>query len=105
MENMIQAITEAEEKAAAMKADATLRAETIVAEAERKAAETEKNARAVCKAYTTTQMKLALQNAEAQYTADVAKAAADAKAKSQTIMQNVDATVARIVGRIVSGDC
>ena len=105
MENMIQAITEAEEKAAAIKAEATARAEAIVADAEKRASEREKSAREVCKAFRATQMKLALQKADEQYAADVAKVTADAKASSEKIMQNVDSTVAKIVGRIVSGDC
>ena len=45
MENIIQAITEAEAKAAEIKLSATQRAAEIVADAEQKAAETEKNAR------------------------------------------------------------
>ena len=105
MENMIQAITEAEEKAAAIKAEATARADAIVADAEKRASEREKSAREVCKAFRATQMKLALQKADEQYAADVAKVTADAKASSEKIMQNVDSTVAKIVGRIVSGDC
>jgi hypothetical protein len=105
MENMIQAITEAEEKAAAIKAEATARAEAIVAEAERKATEREKSAKDVCKAFRTTQMKLALQKADEQYASDVARVTAEAKANSEKIMQNVDSTVVKIVGRIVSGDC
>ena len=105
MENMIQAITEAEEKAAAIKAEALARAEAILSEAERKAAETEKSARDVCKAFRATQMKLAAQKADEQYSADVAKVTAEAKANSEKIMQNVDSTVTKIVGRIISGDC
>ena len=105
MENMIQAITEAEEKAAAIKAEALARAEAILSEAERKAAETEKSARDVCKAFRATQTKLAAQKADEQYSADVAKVTAEAKANSEKIMQNVDSTVTKIVGRIISGDC
>ncbi len=105
MENMIQAITEAEEKAAAIKAEAMQRAEAIIAEAERKAADTEKSARDVCKAFRATQTKLAVQKADEQYAADVAKVSAEAKANSEKIMKNVNSTVAKIVGRIVSGDC
>ena len=105
MENMIQAITEAEEKAAAIKAAALEQAETIIAAAETRAAETEKNAREVCKAYRATQTKLATQKADEQYAAAIAATTAEAKASSEKIMQNVDSTVAKIVGRIVSGDC
>ena len=105
MENMIQAITEAEEKAAAIKADATARAEAIIAEAEKRAAKREKSARDVCKAYRATQTKLALQKADEQYAADVARVTAEAKANSEKIMQSVDSTVTKIVGRIISGDC
>ena len=64
MENIIQAITEAEEKASAIKQGALLRVEQIVAQAEKKAAETEKTAREVCKAYKATQTAQALKNAE-----------------------------------------
>ena len=105
MENMIQAITEAEEKAAVIKAEALARANAIVAEAERRAAETEKSAKDVCKAFRATQTKLAVQKADEQYAADVARVAAEAKANSEKIMQNVDSTVTKIVGRIISGDC
>ena len=89
MEEIMQAIKEAEERAAAIKAEAEARAAEIIAEAEKRAAETEKNAREVCKAYRATQMKLA----------------AEARAKKEALAKGVDATVARVVGRIVNGDC
>ena len=105
MENIIQAITEAEAKAAEIKLSATQRAAEIVADAEQKAAETEKNAREVCKAYRATQTRLAVQEAEVQYAKVIAEKSADAKAQSEEQMKNVGGVVAKIVGRIVSGDC
>ena len=105
MENIIQAITEAEEKAAAIKLAASQRASEILSDAEKKAAETEKNARDVCKAYKATQTKQALENANAQYASAIAEKSAAAKAESEERMKNVDGVVAKIVGRIVSGDC
>ena len=69
---IVTQMMEAEEKAAAMKAEAIQRAAEIVAAAESKATETEKNAVAVCKAYKTTQTKVAIEEANAQYTAEIA---------------------------------
>jgi hypothetical protein len=105
MENMIQAIKEAEEKAAATKQAANMRASEILTLAEKKAAETEKTAREVCKAYKSSQARIAVEAAEAEYASVIAQKSAEAKAKSEEQMENVGATVARIVGRIVSGDC
>ena len=105
MEEIMQAIKEAEERAAAIKAEAEVRAAEIIAEAEKRAAETEKNAREVCKAYRATQMKLAAEAAEAQYAETVAEIAAEARAKKEALAKGVDATVAHVVGRIVNGDC
>ena len=105
MENIMQAITDAEEKAAAIKQAAQDRAAVIVEEAEKKASETKKNAIDVCKAYTTTQNGLAMREAQARYDALVAEKAAQAKTDSEKKMKDVDAVVARIVGRIISGDC
>lgn len=105
MENIMQAITEAEEKAAAIKAEAMQRAAEIVADAESKATETEKNAVAVCKAYKATQTKAAMENANAEYTAEIAKNSAEAKANAEKKMQDVDAAALRIVGRITRVDC
>ncbi len=101
----MQAITEAEEKAAVIKQAAQDRAAVIVEEAEKKASETEKNARDVCKAYTGTQNARAAHEAQTKYDAIVAEKAAIAKADSEEKMKDVDAVVARIVGRIISGDC
>lgn len=105
MENIMQDIMKAEEQASAMKQDAVSRAAEIVATAEKKAAETEKNAREVCKAYKTTQNAAAIKAAEQQYAETVAQKAAECKAQSEEKMQSINPVVANIVGRIIHGDC
>jgi vacuolar-type H+-ATPase subunit H len=105
MENIMQAITEAEEQAAAIKQAAQDRAALIVEEAEKKASETKKNAIDVCRAYTTTQNGLAMREAQAKYDALIEEKKEQAKADSEDKMKDVDAVVVRIVGRIISGDC
>ena len=105
MENIIQAIAEAEEKALSIKQEAAARAEEIVSLAERAAAEKEKNSREDCKQYRAAQLDATAKEAEAKYTADVSSAAAKARLESEEQMKKVDSIVARIVGRIIRGDC
>lgn len=105
MENIIQAIAEAEEKACFIRQEAMERAEEIIAQAERTAAEKEKSAREVCKAYRATQINAAQKEAEAKYDSAVSAAASKARQQSEEQMKNADSIIARIVGRIVRGDC
>lgn len=105
MEGIIQSIKAAEEQAAEIKNAALEKAANILADAEKQAARLERAAIDVCKAYKETQLKQAMADAEQSYQDSLSKKAEETKAYCARILENSDAAVSGIVGRIISGSC
>lgn len=101
---MIQAITDAEQKAAEMKRAATDKSAQILADAEEKAASSEKACAERLKAYRETELKNAKADAEIRYTETLNAAQKDAREYCANILKNAESCVSEIVGRIVRGD-
>ena len=83
-EEMIKLIAEAEAEAAQIKTAALEKAAAIIADAEMRASRKEKSAEEVCKAYRETQIKNAIEDAEKEYNASLAASAHSAKAYCET---------------------
>ena len=104
-EEIMKTIAEAERKATEIKAKATERATQIVKEAEARAVEIEKSSAEVCKAYRETAQKNAEAEAQKQYVATLEKAQAEASEYCRKILNQTEAPVSKIVGRITNVDC
>ena len=105
MEGIIQSIKAAEAQAADIKNAAETQAANILADAEKQAARLERAAFDVCKAYKETQLKQAVVDAEKAYQDSLYKKAEETTAYCARILENSDAAVSSIVGRIISGNC
>ena len=103
-EEIIQAISRAEEQAAGIKTAAQEQAAKIVKEAEETAAKMKKSSAEVCKAYRESQMNEAERSAQARYAATIEKTRSDARANGDKILQNAEVPASVIVGRILNGD-
>ena len=105
MEDIIKAITQAEEQGAKIKGVATEKAAQIIATAEGRATQEEKTSAEVCKAYADSQLKLAKADAEQRYEETVSRETAKAREYCAEALKNADDEVSEIVGRIIGGDC
>ena len=103
-EEMMQAIAEAEAKAADMKNAALEKAAAIVKEAEETAAKMKKSSAEVCKAYRETQLKEAEREAQKNYEASLEKTRTAARANGDRILANAEVPASVIVGRILNGN-
>ena len=104
-EEIIKAITEAEEEGAAKKLAATEKATQIIKNAEAKAAEIEKSSAEFCKSYREKAFAETEANAQKIYLESLEKAKAEAKEYCQGVLNTAQTSVSKIVGRITSGDC
>ena len=102
MEEIIKDIAAAEEEAARIKAEAQKRAQELVADAEREARALSERTEEELKAYRDEQAKRAGAEASAEYDAAVAAARREAEAETSRLLENTDAAVGRIAGRILS---
>lgn len=103
-EEIIQAITAAEERAAEIRKSAAEQAARILVEAENQAANSEKSSAEVCKAYAESQLKAARAEAEKCYTDRIEEQKRQSKEDCENILQNAENSVTEIVGRIVGGN-
>lgn len=103
-EEIIRSITEAETQAEQMKAEALEKAAAIVADAELRAERKERSAAEVCKAYRETQIKNAAADAETEYRAALAAEKQAATDYCSRVLEGADAFIGEIVGRILGGD-
>lgn len=103
-EEIIKNITDAEAQAAQIKREAQERATAILAEATERAARLERSSAEVCKAYRESQMKAAHADAEREYAETLQAKTREAKAYCENALHGSDASVGKIVGRIVGGD-
>ena len=104
-EDIIKAITEAELQASQIKREAQEKATEIVAVATLRASETEKENAELCKSYRETQIKEGIEKAESEYQTAIRVKTEEAKAYCADALAKSGASVGKIVGRIVSGDC
>ena len=100
MDEIIQAVTEAEAKAAQIKAQASEKAAEIVAQAEQEAQDILKASEAECKKYREQAIKSAEENAENAYFVALSSQRAEAKAYADDLLKDTKASVGRIVRRI-----
>ena len=104
-EEIIRAIALAEKEGVAIKNVATENATQTIRQAEKRASEIEKTSTEVCKAYRETMQKKAEETAMKSYTQTLEQARLDAKEYCRKILSGADASVAKIIGRMTSGDC
>ena len=103
-EDIIQAIKQAEAQALEMKNAAMEQAAQIISDSEKKAAMMKQTAMDVCRAYRDTQIKQAIADAEQIYQNSLTQKEEETKAYCARILENSDAAVSKIVGRIISGN-
>ena len=105
MNEVLKSITEAEAKAAEIKAEALEKASVISANAEIKAEEIAKKCETDCKLYRETQIKKAEKDAEANYQNAIADKKTQAKTYADGVLKGAEAEVDEIVRRISRGSC
>ena len=99
MNEIIKSITEAEEKAAGIKAEALKKAAEIAAAAEIRADEIEKKCETDCKLYRENALK------KANYDKALTDKRAEAKEYADAVLKKTDGVVNDIVRRITRGSC
>lgn len=104
-EEIIKSITAAEEQAAQYKRNAVDEAACILTDAQAQATRLENSAAEVCRAYRETQMKNAVNDAEKEYASALRAKENEAKAYCEAALAGSEASVGKIVGRILGGDC
>ncbi|MDE7083501.1 MAG: hypothetical protein K2O89_07365 [Clostridia bacterium] len=105
MNEVIKSITEAEAKAAEIKADALQKAAEIAATAEMRAEEISRKCETDCKLFRENQLKKAERDAEANYEKEISEKSGKAKAYADLLITKTDGTVNEIVRRITRGSC
>ena len=103
-EEIIKSITMAEEQAAQMKSDALDKAAQILSEAQTQATRLEASAAEECKAYRETQTRNALADAEKEYEAAMRAKEQQAKEYCTDALAKSDASVGKMIGRILGGN-
>ncbi len=105
MNEIIKSITEAEEKAAEIKAGALQKSAEIAAAAEVRAEEIARKCETDCKLFRENQLKKAERDAQANYDKALADKRAEAKAYADALIKKTDGAVNEIVRRITRGSC
>lgn len=103
-EEIIKSITAAEEQAAQIKRDALDKAAQILSQAQAQATRLESSAAEECKAYRETQSRNALADAEKEYDAAMRAKKNEAKEYCTDALANADASVGKMIGRILDGN-
>ncbi len=103
MQEIIQLITEAEQKASQIKAEALEKAGAIVSGAENRASEIEKLAEAECKAMREKILKEAAEEAQKRYDDEITVNRAKASKYCADRLRDTDKTVNDILRRITRG--
>ena len=99
-ESILKSISEAESRAAQIKAQAQERAAEILAAAEKRAAEISKECGAQCAEYTESGIKAAEEKAQSDYFKAVEKARSEAESYADGILKNTEIYVSEVVGRL-----
>jgi vacuolar-type H+-ATPase subunit H len=104
MNEMINAITDAEARATEIKNAAVLRAGDIIEQARAKAAEMEKNSATERAKFKQDSLNSAAERAQREYDSSIEKSKRDAKAYAESVSSSTDIIVGKIVGRISGGN-
>ncbi|MCD7729732.1 MAG: hypothetical protein LUI60_07485 [Clostridia bacterium] len=104
MDELIKSITEAEEKAAAIKSDAVVKAGQIIEDARNQAAKIDAESAEQCTKYLNETLNSARVQAEKDYQSYIGTSTAKAKAYAADMKKHTDSTVGKIVGRITDGN-
>ena len=100
MEELIQSIQEAEERAQKLKADARERAAAITAEAEQSASALLSACEKECAEKRLSSLALARDGAQKEYEKSIAEAEAEAKQYADGVLKDTKSVVSRIVRRV-----
>lgn len=104
MEDIIKVITEAEERAAEIKAQAALRAAEILENASKRAEEILRESETKCKILREVSVRQAEEDAENAYNDALKKSAADAKKYADGVIKAAEGEINVIVGRVAGGN-
>lgn len=104
MDDLIQSIREAEEKALKIRAEAYEKAAAISAGAAERAANIERANAEECRINRENVISEAEKEAEEAYNGATAAAGREAKAYADSVLENTDIVVGKIVGRICGGN-
>ena len=104
MDDLIKSITEAEEKAAAMKNDAVIKAGQIIESARVQAAKIDEQSAEQCAIYLNESLSAARTKAESDYAAYIKKSTTDAKTYADNMRNRINSESYKIVGRITDGN-
>ena len=105
MNEIIKSITEAEAKAAEIKAEAVQKAAEITAAAEVRADEIARKCETDCKLFRENQLKKAERDAASNYENALNEKRGEAKAYADSIIKKTDGAVNDIVRRVTRGSC
>ena len=105
MQEIINEISEAEAKAAEIKAEAQKKAAEILADAEIRCGEIAKLSEAECKAFREKSIKTAEDTANKQYDSEITVKRAEAAQYRADRLKNTDKIVSDIVRRVKRGGC
>ena len=104
MEDIIKVITDAEERAAEIKAQAQERAAEILENASRRAEEILRDSETKCKILREVSIRQAEEDAESAYDETLKKSAADAKKYADGVIKTAEGEINAIVGRVAGGN-
>lgn len=105
MDEIIKAITQAEERAAQIKSDAVEQAARIIDEARSKSAEIGREAAQSRSAFRDDSLKAAEAKAEEDYKKAISDSRKAAEEYALRVGKHTDVAVGKIVGRVTSGNC
>ena len=103
MDEIIKSITEAEERASQIKAQALDKSAEIAAQAEERAADIEKLSQAECKALREKSIKSALDEAQKKYEETLSEKRAEAAVYAEKCLKKADRQINDIVRRVTGG--
>lgn len=105
MQQIIKSITEAEARAAEIRADALERAAAIATAAEERCAEIAKLCEAECKAYREKTLKSAEEDAQKEYERQITVKRAEAAKYCADKLKDTDRAVNDVIRRVKRGSC
>ena len=103
MDGIIKSITEAESKAAQIKAEAQAKSAQIAAQAEERSAEIGKLSQAECKTLREKSIKSAYDEAQKKYDETLAEKRAEASVYAEKCLKKADKQINDIVRRVTGG--
>lgn len=105
MNEIIRSITDAEERATQIKAEALKKAEKIGAAAEAEVEENVKKCETDCKLYRDAQIKKAERQGAEEYEKTISQKREEGRKYADSVIKRADGTIKEIVRRVARGDC